>query len=158
MTPACWCCPVYFQIFNSWKGKHIYQKSYDRSVWSSEIPRSYLVFMCSAAPARSTILATRGTLTQLPQEQGQPASSVFCCHRGYPSPAAWLCTQVDQRQPRNLNVAECREWRYLSSATRLLRVCNNMCVLVTHLHGEQRFWLQASWEEQWRGFFSLFLC
>lgn len=74
------------------------------------------MFTSGAAPALSTILATKGTLGQPPQERGQPASSVCCCHTGYSSSAAWLCLEVDQRQPHNLNVAESREWGYLSSA------------------------------------------
>lgn len=108
--------------------------------------------MSGAAPARSTILATTGTLTQLLQEQGQPASSVCAAATGV-TPAQLHGFALKSTRGSHINVAECRKWGYLSSALRLLRVCNNLCVLVTHLYGEQRFWLHVYWEEQWRGFF-----
>lgn len=117
MTPARWCCPVQFQIFNSWKGKPIYQKELRQIRLEfgnpTELPSVHERRSSGALHDPGNQRRTEGA----PAGAGTGSQQrVCCCHTGYSSSAAWLAVGGDQRQPHNLNVAERREWGYLSSA------------------------------------------
>lgn len=148
MTPSRWCCPVESQIFNSSKGKPIYQKELRQIRLEfgnpTELPSVHERRSSGALHDHGNQRHTEAA----PAGGGQPARRE-CAAATRVIPAQLHGLALEGTRGSHTNVAERREWGYLSSAHVCLsyastRSSDSGSMLIGKSNGE--------------GFFSMFLC